>query len=103
MKKISLWATMLALLVCGLCVTSCSKDDEEKDGGGKNGGKKEQKNDLNDYFDYGSYRCERVGANLIIELMFNNKMNKAFNNAQLALTDRTITDNLANKYYLNGK
>ncbi len=102
MKKISLWATMLALLVCGLCVTSCSKDDEEKDGGGKNGGKKEQKNDLNDYFDYGSYRCERVGANLIIELMFNNKMNKAFNNAQLALTDRTITDNLGNKYYLNG-
>ena len=102
MKKVSLWATMLAMLViCALCVTSCGKDDEEEGGGGKSGGKKEEVSKLEDYFDYYYYRCERVGANLVIEMAFDNKSGKDINNALLQLKDNKITDNLGNTYYAN--
>ncbi len=104
MKKISLWATMLALLVCGLCVTSCSKDDEEKDGGsGKNGGKKEQTYNFDDYINAYYVRCERVGANLVVELVFENITDYDINDAKLLLTNGTIVDDLGNPYYVNRK
>ncbi|MBO4431108.1 MAG: hypothetical protein J5790_07195 [Bacteroidaceae bacterium] len=105
MKKISLWATMLAMLViCGLCVTSCGKDDEEEDsGGGNNGGKKETVYPLEDYFNYYYYRCERVGANLVIEMAFENTTGQAVNNAMLQLKDNKITDNIGNVYYVNDR
>ena len=100
MKKISLWATMLAmLLICGLCVTSCSKDDEEKDGGGKNGGKKEETTNLKTYMDMPLLRCERVGANLIVEMAFENKTGKDIKNAHLELVNGTVIDNVGNSYY----
>lgn len=104
MKKISLWATMLAmLLICGLCVTSCSKDDEEKDGGGGNGGKKETTYNFDDYINAYYVRCERVGANLVVELVFENITDHDINGAKLSLTDGAIVDDLGNAYYVNNR
>lgn len=103
MKKISLWATMLALLVCGLCATSCSKDDNEKDGGGGNGGKKETTYNFDDYINAYYVRCERVGANLVVELVFKNITDHDINDAKLLLTNGTIVDDLGNPYYVNNR
>ena len=91
---------MLALLVCGLCVTSCSKDDEEKDGGG-NGGKKETTYNFDDYINAYYIRCERVGANLVVELVFENITDHDINDAKLLLTNGAIADDLGNIYYVN--
>lgn len=101
MKKISLWATMLAMLViCGLCVTSCGKDDEEEDGGGgNNGGKKENVYSLDDYVDKYWTRCERVGANLVVEIVFENISGNNINGAQFSLANGAIRDNVGNTYY----
>lgn len=98
MKKISLWATMLAMLVIsGLCVTSCSKDDKET------GGKKEQVSSLDDYVDKYWVLCERVGNNLILEFQFKNKTDQPIMGAKLVLTGGMsggiIQDNLGNAYY----
>ena len=97
MKKISLWATMLAMLViCGLCVTSCGKDDEEE--GGDNGGGKTNYT-LDDYVDKYWMECSRVGNNLIVEFVFENISDQTIYGAELALTDGCIKDNLGNIYY----
>lgn len=92
---------MLAMLVvCGLCVTSCGKDEEETGGGGgDNGGKEEQTYKFEDYVDAYYVRCERVGANLVIEMVFENLTDNAINNAMLKLKDNKITDNVGNTYY----
>lgn len=105
MKKISLWATMLAMLViCGLCVTSCGKDDEEEDGGGgNNGGKKEQTYNFGDYVNAYYVRCERVGANLVVEMVFENISGKDINGAKLSLVNGAIVDDLGNAYYVNNR
>lgn len=103
MKKISLWATMLAmLLICGLCVTSCSKDDEEKDGGGKNGGKNEQTFDLGKYIKAYFIRGERVGSNLIVEMALVNQTDRDITNFRVGIPSEyenyLIYDDLGNQY-----
>lgn len=99
MKKISFWATMLAMLVvCGLSVTSCSKDDKEETNGG---GGKQQTYSLDDYVYKYWTRCERVGANLVIEMVFENISDNNIYGAKLALVNGAIKDNLGNTYYVN--
>ena len=95
MKKISLWATMLALMVSGLCVTSCGSDKEEEEEGG--GGKKTYM--LDDYVYKYWTRCERVGNNLVVEMFFENFSETDLYGAQLALTNSGIRDNVGNTYY----
>lgn len=96
MKKISFWATMLAMLVvCGLSVTSCSKDDKEETNGG---GGKQQTYSLDDYVYKYWTRCERVGANLVIEMVFENISDNNIYGAKLALVNGDIKDNLGNTY-----
>lgn len=97
MKKTSFWATVLALLiVCGLSVTSCSKDEEKN-----NGGQKEQMYDFSDYINAYCVRCERVGANLVIEMVFENLTNNAINNTKLSMVNGSIKDNFGNTYSTN--
>lgn len=107
MKKISLWATMLAMImVCGLSVVSCSKDDEKNNSGkngGNNGGKQEQTYEFNDYINAYYVRCERVGANLVIEMIFENITDYDINGAKLTLVNGAIVDNLGNLYYINNR
>lgn len=100
MKKNEFMATMLAMLViCGLCVTSCGNDDEEEGGGGgNNGGKKETTSYLDDYVYKYWTRCERVGANLVVEFAFENLTDKNISGAQLTLANDLIYDNLGNQY-----
>lgn len=97
MKQISLWATIIAMIVCGITITSCSKD-EEKD---NNGGEKEKVSNLDDYVDKYCIRCERVGANLVVEVVFENITDNAINDALLKLKDGKITDNIGNVYYVD--
>lgn len=106
MKKISLWATTLAMmLVCGLCVTSCSKDDEESVEGGKNGGKEEQTLDLDKYIQAYYVRGERVGNNLIVEMLIVNQLDKDISNFVLGVPteyeDFLVYDDLGNQYKNN--
>ena len=98
MKKMSLWATMLAMLViCGLCTTSCGKDDEEE------GGNNEQTSKLEDYVDKYWVLCSRVGNNLIIEFIFENISDQPIYGAKLSLTGGLsggiVKDDLGNSYY----
>ena len=107
MKKLSLWATMLAMLViCGLCVTSCGKDDEE-DGGssGNNGGKKEQTLDLDKYIKAYYVRGERVGSNLIVEMFIENQLDTDISDFVVGVPTEyenfLIYDDLGNQYTNN--
>lgn len=90
---------MLALMVCGLCVTSCGSDKEEEEGGG-GGGKKTYM--LDDYVDKYWTRCERVGNNLVVEMVFENISETNLYGAQLALTNSGIRDNVGNTYGYSG-
>lgn len=96
MKQISFWATIFAMIVCGITITSCSKDDDKE-----SGGEKEKVSNLDDYVDKYCIRCERVGANLIVEVVFENITDNAINDALLKLKDGKITDNIGNVYYVD--
>ncbi len=106
MKKISFWATMLAMLVvCGLSVVSCSKDDEKNksgNNGGNNGGQKEQAIDLDRYLKAYYVRGERVGNNLIVEMLIENKLGQDITNFRIGVATEyenfLIYDDLGNQY-----